>query len=236
MDNEQLHIEDEQSPSEDEYDYNREPPLDEATATANRARSKYVFTTLCFLAALVMFFTYLTHPFGFLYGDWFPLVAALVLAIMGVVFLRSPDRPPASQATHGNIAVKSESETASSDETLTPFEELVQEAIATLPDEFHEKMQNVMVHVAYEPDAETLTRVGVKEGYTLLGLYEGVPLTVYGRENAPYPEMITIYQRTIEDHCQHDPERIRDQVHATVLHEIAHHFGMGHEEMPIWVK
>jgi predicted Zn-dependent protease with MMP-like domain len=97
-------------------------------------------------------------------------------------------------------------------------------------------MENVMVHTVYEPDDETLQRVGVNEGHILLGLYEGVPLTIYGRDHAPYPEMITIYQRTIEDYCQHDPERIRAQVRSTVLHEIAHHFGMGHEEMPIWVK
>ena len=93
-----------------------------------------------------------------------------------------------------------------------------------------------MVRVVYEPDEETLARVGVNEGHTLLGLYEGVPLTVYGRDNAPYPELITIFQRTIEEYCQHDPERIRVQVRATVLHEVAHHFGLGHEEMPIWVK
>lgn len=229
MDNEQIH-------SEDEYDYNREPPLDEATTTANRARSKYVFMTLCFLMALVMFFTYIAHPFALIDGNWFPLFAAIVLAIMGVVFLRSPDNPPATHSSLGNATAVSGIEEHSSDKTLTPFEELVREAIATIPDEFHEKMQNVMVHVAYEPNAETLARVGVKEGHTLLGLYEGVPLTIYGRDNAPYPEMITIYQRTIEDYCQHDPERIRAQVHTTVLHEMAHHFGMGHEEMPIWVK
>ena len=45
-----------------------------------------------------------------------------------------------------------------------------------------------------------------------------------------------IYQRTIEAYCHGDPERIRQQVRATLLHEVAHHFGIDHDEMPIWVK
>jgi predicted Zn-dependent protease with MMP-like domain len=223
----------EQLQSIDDYDYNREPPLDHATTSANRGRSKYVFMTLCFLLALLMFYVYITGmfvPAGS--RDLFSLFAAIVLAIMGIVFLRSPDSPPGQQtpletaSTPANVQEKS----------LSPFEELVQEALASIPAEFHEKMDNVMVRVAYEPDAETLARVGVNEGHTLLGLYEGVPLTTYGRDYAPYPEVITIYQRPIEDYCRHNPTRIREQVRSTVLHEVAHHFGMGHEEMPIWVK
>ena len=220
--------------NEEEYDYNREPPLDSATVSANRKRSKYVFMTLCFLLALALFYTYLTHPFANDSSSWFPLFGALVLAIMGVVFLRSSDSPATTQPSSEVIAADGQ-ETVT-EKTLSPFEELVQEALATIPPEFQEQMENVMVRVVYEPDEETLARVGVNEGHTLLGLYEGVPLTVYGRDNAPYPELITIFQRTIEEYCQHDPERIRVQVRATVLHEVAHHFGLGHEEMPIWVK
>lgn len=227
---------DEQSQhTEEEYDYNREPPLDSATASANRQRSKYVFMTLCFLMSLVLLYSYLTNPFAFNGNNWFPLIGAIVLAIMGVVFLRSSDTPP-PQTTHEGTALPSTRGEQEHGKTPTPFEELVQEALASIPDEFHAKLENVMVRVLYEPDAATLTRIGINDGYTLFGLYEGVPLTIYGRDHAPYPEMITIYQRTIEDHCQHDTERIRDQVRATVLHEVAHHFGMGHTEMPIWIK
>lgn len=223
----------EQIREKEEYDYNREPPLDNATASSNRRRSKYVFMTLCFLLALVLLYTYIT---GYDPGNWFPLVGAIVLGIMGVIFLRSSDNPaqtqPASEEQTGTIDEESQAPVRS----LSFFEELVQEALTTIPEEFHAQMENVMVHVEYEPDAETLTRVGVNEGHTLLGLYEGVPLTTYGYQQAPYPEIITIYQRPIEDYCRHNPTRIREQVHSTVLHEVAHHFGMGHEEMPIWVK
>jgi predicted Zn-dependent protease with MMP-like domain len=81
-----------------------------------------------------------------------------------------------------------------------------------------------------------LKRVGTKEGYTLLGLYEGIPLTTYGSRYSSQPETITIYQRTIESYCHGDPDRIREQVRHTVLHEVAHHFGIDHNEMPIWIR
>jgi predicted Zn-dependent protease with MMP-like domain len=95
-------------------------------------------------------------------------------------------------------------------------------------------MENVLVRVESEPGEDVLRRVGLKEGYTLLGLYEGVPLTAYGRIGGP--EIITIYQNTIERYCDWDPNRIREQVRHTVLHEVAHHFGIDHDEMPIWVR
>jgi LPXTG-motif cell wall-anchored protein len=231
----------EQMQNEEEYDYNREPPLDSVTTSANRSRSKYVFMTLCFLLALLLLYTYLNGSAGDTSTNWFPLVGAIVLAILGVVFLRSPDNPPARKAPESTVpstvpAITANVEDVQEEKALSPFEELVQEAISTIPAEFREKMDNLLVQASYEPDEEVLNRVGAREGYILLGLYEGVPLTTYGRYHAPYPEVITIYQRNIENYCQHDPARIREQVRTTVLHEVAHHFGMGHEEMPIWVK
>jgi predicted Zn-dependent protease with MMP-like domain len=229
--------EQDQTENEDEYDYDREPPLDSTTVSSNRQRSKYVFMTLCFLLALILFYTYVMNMRTGNTGDWFPLTGAIILGIMGVVFLRSPDSPAGTpSSTEGEPEVAEEDAPVKLEKVLSPFEELVQEALATIPEAFQQKMENVMVQVQYEPDEETLTRVGAKEGSILLGLYEGVPLTIYGREYAPYPETITIFQRSIEDYCRHDPVRIREQVRSTVLHEVAHHFGMGHDAMPIWVK
>lgn len=122
------------------------------------------------------------------------------------------------------------------DETGTPFEQLVQEALSTLPEDFQQRMENVFIRVQYEPGEEVLQRVGVKEGYYLLGLYEGVPLTAYGRGQSSHPDTITLYQRAIEEYCHHSPARIRRQVRKTVLHEAAHYFGIDHDEMPIWVR
>ncbi|HKD76980.1 MAG TPA: metallopeptidase family protein [Ktedonobacterales bacterium] len=119
---------------------------------------------------------------------------------------------------------------------LTPFEALVQQSLSELPEEFAEQMENVMVVVEEEPSRDVLQRVGVKEGAILLGLYQGVPTTKQNVWQAHMPEVITLYQGPIERYCLFSPARIQHQVRATLLHEIAHHFGMDHDEMPIWVK
>src|SRR5579883_1177303 len=105
---------------EEEYDYNREPPLDSATMSTNRRRSKYVFMTLCFLLALALFYTYLTHPFANDSSSWFPLCGALVLAIMGVVFLRSPDSTPTTQPS--SQAIRADGQEGATEKALSPFE------------------------------------------------------------------------------------------------------------------
>ena len=122
------------------------------------------------------------------------------------------------------------------EEGLNAFKTLVEEALDSIPLEFRKRMENLAVLVETEPDREVLQRVGTREGYTLLGLYEGTPLTAQSYQGMMLPERITIYQRTIETYCHGDPERIRQQVRATLLHEVAHHFGIDHDEMPIWVK
>jgi predicted Zn-dependent protease with MMP-like domain len=120
----------------------------------------------------------------------------------------------------------------------TAFERLVDDALADVPERFQPYLENVVVRVEQEPTTEELESLGVREGGLLLGLYHGVNLTHHSvfNSNTAGPEEITIFQRPIEEYCQGDPERIRHQVLATVLHELAHHFGLEHEDMPGWVK
>lgn len=106
------------------------------------------------------------------------------------------------------------------------FERLVAEAVDKLPDEFHEKLANIDVVVERQPTFRQLAEAGLKSGETLLGLYEGIPQTERGRHyGLVVPDKITIFQRTIEAQCSSDVE-IRSQIRGTVLHEIAHHFGI----------
>ncbi len=96
----------------------------------------------------------------------------------------------------------------------------------SLPDEFREKLENIDVIVENRPTSRQLTESGMKPGETLLGLYEGVPLTERGRGyGLVVPDRITIFRRPIEMLSRNDTE-IRRQVRATVIHEIAHHFGI----------
>jgi predicted Zn-dependent protease with MMP-like domain len=66
---------------------------------------------------------------------------------------------------------------------------------------------------------------------TLLGLYHGVPLTQRNTYYAALPDTITIYQQPIERFCGEDEDEIREQVRHTVIHEIAHHYGISDERL-----
>jgi predicted Zn-dependent protease with MMP-like domain len=121
------------------------------------------------------------------------------------------------------------------EDEVARFERLVDEALEDVPEEFRPYLENVVVRVEDAPSAATLREANVQPGHTLLGLYHGVPLTKQGIAGAG-PEIISIYRLPIERYCGGDPDAIRGQVRATVLHELAHHFGIDHDEMPDWVK
>ena len=107
------------------------------------------------------------------------------------------------------------------------FQWLVARAIETLPDEFTDRLENIDVVVEDSPTQSQIARAGLGRGQTLLGLYEGVPLT---RRGAHYglvpPDKITIFQKPIEAKCR-DDARVTTEIQRVVQHEIAHHFGIG---------
>jgi len=109
---------------------------------------------------------------------------------------------------------------------LEHFECLVAEAVSRLPQEFQERLENIDVVVEDWPSRQQCDEAGLSRGQTLLGLYYGVPLT---RRNRAYglvvPDKITIFRKTIEQHCKSDDEVIK-RVGEVVRHEIAHHFGI----------
>jgi predicted Zn-dependent protease with MMP-like domain len=106
------------------------------------------------------------------------------------------------------------------------FENLVAKAVEGLPDEFRERLDNVDIVVADEPTRHQLSRLDRKRGETLLGLYEGVPLTerTQGYGYVP-PDVITIFQHPLEAICKTDSQLVAE-IQKVVLHEIAHHFGI----------
>jgi len=96
------------------------------------------------------------------------------------------------------------------------FEELVADALDDLPPEISRLMDNVAIFVEDEPPA----------GEDLLGLYEGVPMTERDTSYAmALPDRISIYRLPIL-RISDDAEQAREQVEITVVHEVAHHFGM----------
>ncbi len=107
------------------------------------------------------------------------------------------------------------------------FKWLVARAVDSLPEEFGTKLENIDVVIEDWPTLAQLAKVGLRRSETLLGLYEGVPLTKRDRHYGLVPpDKITIFQKPIEAKCRHEVE-IAAEIQRVVKHEIAHHFGMG---------
>ena len=110
------------------------------------------------------------------------------------------------------------------------FEQLVAEAVEALPEEFQEKLENIDVVVEDWPNRGQLRRIG--KGMTLLGLYEGVPLTErHSSYGMVTPDKITIFRNTIEAKCGRDEMDVKEEIKRVVRHEIAHHFGMSERQV-----
>ena len=111
------------------------------------------------------------------------------------------------------------------------FVELVREALETIPMELADRISNLEIVVREAPTQEELAGVGLPPEDTLLGLYQGVPLTERGGTyDMVLPDRIVLFQRPIEEICGDDAE-IRQQVGETIIHEVAHHFGIDDERL-----
>ena len=115
--------------------------------------------------------------------------------------------------------------------TEEEFEELITEAISSLPEKFKEKMENIVVVVESLPSQELLKEMKIKSPYGLLGLYRGVP---YPRRGIWYrnvmPDKIIIFKKPIEVRCR-NKEDIKESVRRVVIHEIGHYFGLGEADL-----
>ena len=105
---------------------------------------------------------------------------------------------------------------------VTPerFDELVADALDDVPEDLARLMRNVAVFVEdRSPDGD------------LMGLYEGTPLTERGVDYAgALPDRITLYREDICAVCG-DEADVADEVYTTVVHEIAHHFGIDDDRL-----
>jgi len=111
------------------------------------------------------------------------------------------------------------------------FEQLVVEALDSLPGRFRAHLRNVAVIVEDEPSPELLEEMEVPPGETLFGLYHGTPLTErpwdYG--NA-LPDRIVVFRRPNEADCASEAEVVTN-IGETLIHEVGHFFGLSEEEI-----
>lgn len=114
--------------------------------------------------------------------------------------------------------------------TRCAFERMVAQALDELPDEILAALDNLEVVVEDEPTAAQRAEVGLRTG-TLFGLYQGIPRTertsAYGMV---MPDTITIFQGPIARHARTAVD-VRRMVRETVIHEVAHHFGISDDRL-----
>ena len=102
------------------------------------------------------------------------------------------------------------------------FEQLVIDELDLLPDEMVDGLENVVFVTEDRPEDGTLD---------LLGLYEGVALTERDQYGfGELPDRIILYREPLLAHCT-DLDDLRDQVHVTLVHEIAHYYGIDDDQL-----
>jgi predicted Zn-dependent protease with MMP-like domain len=105
---------------------------------------------------------------------------------------------------------------------VTKFEDHVRRALDALPAELRQAMSNVEIVVEDENEDDP----------DLFGLYTGIPLTERDSGYAgALPDKIEIYRLPLEDEFGDDPAVLEDEIRITVIHELAHHFGIDDDRL-----
>lgn len=111
------------------------------------------------------------------------------------------------------------------------FEQLINESMDELPQEYITGLKNVAVTFDDEPTAEQRQKQQLRPDQTLFGLYEGIPLTKRGAGyNLVLPDKITIFKGPITN-ASRDAASLKAQVKHTLWHEIAHYYGLDHDRI-----
>ena len=111
------------------------------------------------------------------------------------------------------------------------FERYVAEAIDEIPTHYQERMKHVAILVEDLPTDQQRKALGLRECDALFGLYEGVPLPQRGgRVLQIQPDVITIFRYPMTG-LYADPEELKKQVFKTLWHEVAHYFGLNHDDI-----
>ena len=115
--------------------------------------------------------------------------------------------------------------------TEAEFERVVREAVASIPEALLGRLENLDITITDWPSPADLDLADVPAGYTLYGLYTGVPLTDRtSAYNMVIPDQITIFRGPITE-AHTDIDELRMEIRDTVIHELAHFFGLSDEDL-----
>lgn len=110
------------------------------------------------------------------------------------------------------------------------FQSLVDEALAELPGEHAKNIKNVAILYEAEPTPEQRAANHLRPFETLLGLYEGLPLSQRQGNQRIYPDKITLFKGPLSRQAA-DRADLKEQIKHTLWHEIAHYYGLDHSRI-----
>lgn len=116
------------------------------------------------------------------------------------------------------------------DITDTEFQELIDRAFDSLPKEHRDNVRNVAILFADEPDESQRRTARLRPNQTLLGLYEGVPLSRRQGVEMTLPDKITLFKLPLLMRARDETE-LYDEIRHTLWHEIAHYYGLDHSDI-----
>lgn len=112
------------------------------------------------------------------------------------------------------------------------FEAWVNAGFSAIPPLYMEKLDNVAIVIEDEPTPDQREKLRLRCNETLFGLYEGIPLTKRGSGySLVVPDKITIFKLPIVSASGGNEERIKEHVRHTLWHEIAHYYGLNHDQI-----
>ena len=110
------------------------------------------------------------------------------------------------------------------------FQQLINEALDSLPQERMQHVQNVAFLFEDEPTPEQRVKLALRHDQTLLGLYEGIPLARRQGMTSSMPDKITLFKLPL---CAsaNTADELKEQIRHTMWHELAHYFGLDHGQI-----
>lgn len=110
------------------------------------------------------------------------------------------------------------------------FQELINQALTELPGDHAKNIKNIAILYEEDPTPEQRHKLELRHDQTLLGLYEGVPLTQRQGNSRLFPDKITLFKGPLSRQAA-TPSGLKEQIKHTLWHEIAHYYGLDHDQI-----